>query len=422
MAIYQILNKLAATSKRTEKETVLKANIDNDLLKKVFWAAYNPDITYWIKKTPVITHNSGTMELSMAINIVLDRIATREVTGNAAVNLYQSILCSLSENDAEVLRRVVTRDLRCGVNTPTINKIWQGLVPIYELMLAQSDPKNIKFPCYVQNKFDGLRCLVTRTQNDEIILRTRNGNQITSLGVMVDSLKKCIALGETWDGELVCYRDGVALSRKVSNGILNKAIRGTISPAEAALVTFQCWDIIDQSQTITYHDRLEVMYSRFVGKPNTKMFPIKTETVKSLDEVEALFEKALGDGEEGVIAKNMSSVWQPKRTFDIVKFKAEETADLLIVGWEEGTGKNVGRTGALVCESSDGLVRVNVGTGYSDEQRNEFMLNKPIDCIAEIQYNARISKKGGGVDSLYLPRFVKIRLDKSEANSSSEIV
>jgi hypothetical protein len=419
--ILKIINQLAAMTSRKEKEYILKEHKDNELLKTVFWATYNPDLTYWIQKTPAYTNTAVAMSLKTAIEKLQAQIATRAVTGNAAVNFYQALLSSLSADDAEVLRRIVIRDLRCGVNIPTINKIWKGLIPTYELMLAESDPKRLVFPCYVQKKFDGLRCLITRTLNDEIILRTRNGNPITSLSVMESYLKEVVQRGETWDGELVCYANGKPLPRKVSNGILNKAIRETILPSEAALVTFQCWDIVDQTQKITYENRLDTLYSRFVSKRNAKVFPVETETVRTIGEVEALFEKALKVGEEGVIAKNKDAVWQPKRTFDLVKFKAEKTVDLLVVGWEEGTGKNVGRMGALVCETSDSLVRVNVGTGYSDAQRIEFMQNKPIDRIVEVMYNARITKKGGGVDSLYLPRFIKIREDKSEANSSKEV-
>lgn len=421
MSILNILNEMSLTSSRIEKEKILKREFYNDLLKKTFYTCYSPDLTFWIQKTPEIAHNLDRMDLNYAINQLVDKIATRTVTGNAAIELYQALLSSLPADDAEVLRRIVIRDLRCGVNTPTINKIWAGLIPTYELMLAETDPKRLVFPCYVQNKFDGLRCLITRTQNDEIILRTRNGNQITSLSVMEPFLKEVIHPGETIDGELVCYKEAKALPRKVSNGILNKAIRGTISPTEAALVVYVCWDIIDQTQAIPYRYRLEKLNSRFVGRSNAKVYPVKTDTARSIEDIEIMFAKALEEGEEGVIAKNIDSLWQPKRTYDLVKYKAEITCDLIVVGWEEGTGKNAGRTGALVCETSDGKVRVNVGTGFSDAQRIEFQRNKPIDKIVEVYYNSRISKRGGGVDSLYLPRFAKIRDDKNDANSGEEI-
>ena len=420
MSILAILNDLAATTSRKEKEYILKEHKDNALLKVVFWAAYNPDLTYWIQKTPAYNNTSVAMDLQTAIGRLLTRVATRGVTGNAAIEFYQALLCSLTADDAEVLKRIVNRDLRCGVNIPTINKIWKGAIPTYELMLAETDPKRLVFPCYVQLKMDGLRCLITRTLNDEIILRTRNGNQITSLEVMYDQLRQVIKLGETWDGELVCYQDGVPMNRKVSNGILNKAIRNTISPQEANLVVFVVWDIVDQTQSIPYKARFAQLSAALVNHAN-KVIPVQNWRADNLARVEQLFEEALQGGHEGVIAKNIDAVWQPKRTFDLVKFKAEKTVDLLVVGWEEGTGKNAGRTGALVCETSDGLVRVNVGTGFSDPERIEFAINRPIDSIVEVLYNARITKKGGGVDSLYLPRFVKIRDDKSEASSSKEV-
>jgi hypothetical protein len=419
--ILNILNQLASTTKRLEKEAILKANKDNVLLKDVFWAAYNPDLTFWIQQTPPILRNDGSLSLSTAIDKLIVNVAHRAVTGNAAIDFYQSLLCSLSQNDTEVLRRIVARDLRCGVNTPTINKIWKDLIPTYELMLAQTDSKRLVFPCYVQTKFDGCRCLISRTLNDEIVLRTRNGSRITSLDVMVPFLRDVVQPGETLDGELVCYKDGQPLPRKISNGILNKAIRGTITPEEAELVVYCCWDIVDQTQSIPYIYRLENLNCRFATKANDKVFPVKTTMARSMEEVETLFAEALMAGEEGVIAKNWNAVWQPKRTFDQVKFKAEQTADLLVVGWEAGSGKNADRLGALVCETSDGKIRVNVGTGFSDSQRQEFTENKPIDKVVEVRYNSRIAKKDGGLDSLYLPRFIKLRIDKTVANSSEEI-
>jgi len=80
---------------------------------------------------------------------------------------------------------------------------------------------------------------------------------------------------------------------------------------------------------------------------------------------------------------------------------------------------NVGRLGALVCESSDGVIRVNVGSGYSDEQRDEYT-KKVIGKIVTVKYNARIKDKSG-VESLFLPVFIELREDKDKAESSKSI-
>jgi hypothetical protein len=91
------------------------------------------------------------------------------------------------------------------------------------------------------------------------------------------------------------------------------------------------------------------------------------------------------------------------------------------VDWEEGTGKNKGRLGALVCESSDGVIRVNVGSGYSDEQRGEYTFSKVVGKVATVRYNARIKERSGETESLFLPRFIELREDKDIAESSKSI-
>jgi len=427
MNILGILNMVSDNSSRLFKERTLLDHKDNATLKAVFKAAYDPQITYWISAHPEVTEFAGTMTLETAINALHYNLATRKITGHAGIEFYRGILSSLTQADATVLRRVVDRDLRCGVQTPTINKIWKNLIPTYDVMLAGKEPKHLQFPdVVVQPKFDGIRCLVTHKLDGDIEMRTRNGSLITSLEPMYDDFREAIGLGETWDGELVCYGPyGHPLSRQVSNGITYKAIRGTIDEKEVEWVRFAPWDIVDKTQTITYDKRLQALYLAVHHARHTagvkKIIAIQTTKVENLEEVERLFNEALSRGEEGVIAKNLKGLWEPKRSKNLCKFKAEETADLVVVDWEEGTGKYAGKLGALVCETSDGKVRVNVGSGFSDEQRRYITKAEALDRIVEVMYNAVISKKDGGVNSLYLPRFIQFRLEKNTANSFAEI-
>ncbi len=428
MKILEILETLSSDNSRKFKESVLNAHKDNAVLKKAFWAAYDPQITYWIAAHPEIDEFAGTMTLDAAIDEILANLAERKITGHAGIEFYRSVLSTLSEDDAVVLRRVIDRDLRCGVQTPTINKIWKNLIPTYDVMLAGKEPKHLRFPdVVVQPKFDGVRCLVVHKLDGSIEMRTRNGSLITCLEPMYNDFRQTINPGETWDGELVCYGPyGYPLSRQVSNGITNKAIRGTIDEKEIEWVRFAPWDIVDKTQTLTYDKRLQALYLSIHRARNTagvkKIIAIPTTKVENLDDVERLFNEALLSGEEGVIAKNLHGLWEPKRSVNLCKFKAEETADLVVVDWEPGRGKYADKMGALVCETSDGKIRVNVGSGFSDEQRKYITKENAVDRIVEVCYNARISKKGGGVNSLYLPRFLKFRTgEKNIADDSKSI-
>lgn len=425
MTILDILDLIASDTKRKHKEAVLESNRNNDLLKKVFKAAYDPFITYWIAAHPVVETHNATVSLDTAIDSMLETVASRKLTGHAAIEFYHSILESLSGSDAIVLQRIIDRDLRVGVSQATINKIWKKLIPVQDVMLAGKDPSRLKFPnVVVQNKYDGIRCLVTHNTDGSIEMRSRAGNLITCLEIMHDDLRTVIKPGETWDGELVCFfKDGKAMPRKASNGIAYKAIRGTINEKEAELIKFVPWDIVDKSGKLTYKTRLQNLYHALSSaEENRSIIQIQTHKVETLDEIEVLFNAALDAGEEGVIAKNLCGLWEAKRSTNLCKFKAELTCDLIAVDWEEGTGKNKGLLGALVCESSDGLVRVNVGSGYSDEQRQSLTFDNTLGRIIEVLYNARITKKNSKIDSLYHPRFVRFRDDeKTKADSNDEI-
>jgi DNA ligase-1 len=79
---------------------------------------------------------------------------------------------------------------------------------------------------------------------------------------------------------------------------------------------------------------------------------------------------------------------------------------------EEGTGRNQGRLGALVCSGIDDQreIRVNVGSGFSDADRTEFYSNRNnlIGQIVEVRADA-ITRNQDGTYSLRFPRFIKFR-------------
>jgi len=148
---------------------------------------------------------------------------------------------------------------------------------------------------------------------------------------------------------------------------------------------------------------------------------IENIEVASEDEAHHLFEEYFSKGEEGIILKDITKGWEDKRVKHQVKFKGELECDLLCVDWQEGTGKNVGKLGALVLESSDKLVKVNVGSGFTDEQRDKYTMNNTVGKIVAVKYNAKIQDKKTGEFSLFLPVFIELREDKDVADSLSSI-
>ena len=138
--------------------------------------------------------------------------------------------------------------------------------------------------------------------------------------------------------------------------------------------------------------------------------------IDDYEQAEVLFNDALANGEEGVIVKNGDSPWENKRSKYQVKMKAELEADLLVEAVNDGTGKYEGLVGSLSCTTKDGNLKVNVGSGLTDEDRKKDP-DEFIGKIVSVKYNEKIIDKNSENWSLFLPIFQELRLDKSEADN-----
>jgi DNA ligase-1 len=85
---------------------------------------------------------------------------------------------------------------------------------------------------------------------------------------------------------------------------------------------------------------------------------------------------------------------------------------LAVTATEEGTGRNAGKLGALVCEGEDDgkTISVNVGSGFTDSDRDEFWGDRDdlIGQIVEVRADA-ITQNQDGTYSLRFPRFLRFR-------------
>lgn len=423
--IFDILEELASDNSRLFKQDLLEKHKDNELLKKVFFLAYDPFTQFYIRKIPTYTPNPVD---GISLNFALDSIgdlSKRLVTGNAGIAHLKGNLEALNVKDALVLERVISKDLKVGCSASTANKVWPNLIHEYPCMLASGyDEKlvnKIKWPALAQLKMDGMRFNAI-VKDGAVAFRSRNGKEINLLGNLEQEFV-ALARGQNivFDGELVVYEDGKILDRQTGNGILNKAVKGTITEEDAKKVHATLWDVIPYEHftsgkgTVQYGVRFAMLQTM---STHPKIHLVESQHVGNIEEARAIFEQYLSEGQEGIILKDASGVWEDKRSKGQIKMKGELECDLKIVGIQEGTGKYVGKVGAYLCESSDGIVKVDVGSGMKDDQRG--IDNSVIGKIVAVKYNARIKNKQGE-ESLFLPIFLEIREDKTNADSSKDI-
>ena len=290
----------------------------------------------------------------------------------------------------------------------------------------------IQFPTIAQMKMDGMRFNAI-VCGDSVEYRSRNGKYILINNVVLDAafikMAKNVDIGNVvFDGELLVVDSaGKPLDRKTGNGILNKAVKGTISDDEVSGIRAVVWDIIPVKSfwagkcDVDYQTRLATVVTAFehLGNLSHMVSVVETVIVNDVRETQNMFQTYFEAGHEGIILKDLRGVWEDKRAKHQIKFKGELDCDLKIVNVEPHR-KNNKMIGAIVCESSDGIVKVSVGSGLTKAQRENLVSSDLIGKIVTIKYNARITNKQGG-DSLFLPIFLEIREDKSEADSSDRI-
>lgn len=428
MNLNEFFNELASDNSRNFKIAKLRENEHDRLLRRVIFHALDPFTQYYIRKIPKYKpcEDEVVMALDSAVDLLHD-LSSRLVTGNAAIDHLKRVLELLSADDAKVIERIIGKDLKCGVSVSTANAVWSGLIPEYPCMLCSAHDEKlvnkIKFPAIVQKKEDGMRFNAI-VQDGKCEFRSRNGKEIQLLGRLENEFI-CMANGMdvVFDGELLVASDNGVLDRQTGNGILNKANKGTISDAEADKVIAHIWDMIPYAYFIDgeynkpYVDRLNNLAKIIFPE---KIELVETHIVEDMNSVQNIFNDYLSNGFEGIILKDGQSIWENKRSKGQIKFKGEEECDLRIVDVEEGTGKYTGMLGAIVCESNDSILRVSVGSGFSDAQRTEYKRDDLLGKIVAVKYNMRIKNKQGE-ESLFLPVFIEVREDKNQADSIEQI-
>jgi DNA ligase-1 len=196
------------------------------------------------------------------------------------------------------------------------------------------------------------------------------------------------------------------------------------SDVETSNMVYHVFDILplDALQeghwNVQQHKRLEWLDSAKSALPEggcVQIMPgmnVDLDTAEGHDVLRRFAEASVEQGYEGIMIKELDAPYQCKRSDSWMKWKPTITVDLTIVGFEEGTGRNEGRLGAIIYEGVDNErnIRVNVGTGYSDSDRDEFWAARDqlLGVIGEVEADA-VTQNQDGTYSLRFPRHKRFR-------------
>lgn len=431
--IFDIIHELRLNSSTLRKEEILRQHKDNALLKEVFHLTENPLINFYIKADKEFLVNVAQGKSTLTLDLlreVKEVLAGRMMTGNTARAYLDAALLSLNAKCRAVLIGIINRDLECNTGTSLCNKVWKGLIPEMPCMLASKlDEKSAKTIVpkkdgyVIQKKLDGGRVMFVVGSDGAVTALSRNGKELTTYGRFDATFSRFRNV--VFDGELVVRSGSGVEDRKTGNGFFTKAVRGTIKLEEAARFHCVLWDAIPLADfnagfsARKYTDRLSDLLG-YVDTMNPNIVSVvESKFISNIEQAQAFYEEMLAQGEEGAVLKFADMPWEDRRSKKMIKLKEELDIDAEVVSVTEHKKIN-GWVGALTCKTSDGLLTFDVGSGFTDADRQ-----KPFDYyvgkIVKCKYNAVISNKSSSIKSLFLPVFVEVRHDKKAANSLAEL-
>ena len=389
------------------------------------YLAYNPFYVYNVKQvieTENLTNRPNPWPTFWAL---CEDLRTRGVTGHAARDRIEQVSELFdSEQWNGLCRRVLIKDLRCGISEKTLNKVlgktsWK--IPTFTCQLAQDStdrPAKMKGIKRLEVKLDGVRVLAV-VQGSSVTLYSRNGKVFENFPHVAEAIAANRKSIGAFDGRYVL--DGEIVGASFQQ-LMRQAQRKT--DADTTDMVYHVFDIIplDSFQEGHYNaqqcKRLDILAgsrARFDETDCLRLMDgitVDLDTAEGHDIMNRYAQDSVKNGFEGIMIKDLSAPYECKRSSFWMKWKPTITVDLNIVGFEEGTGRNQGRLGAIICEGVDNErnIRVNVGTGYSDSDRDEFWAARGqlLGVIGEIEADA-VTQNQDGSYSLRFPRHKRFR-------------
>lgn len=412
MKVTEILEQICATRGNIAKSEILKEHADNKILSRVLKGGMNSFEPFNIVKVPKVKDNERLLSSNrdeenrwdMFFNVA-SKCANRSISGNIAVQAMHDVLRSSLPEEEVWMRKILKKRLSIGVGTKSINKVHPGLIPTFEVSLAQKfELKRIAGmnEVFVEPKLDGIRCFAI-VENNEAKLFARSGKLITNFDDTIGSA--LVDLGDgCYDGELM-GEDFIAIMRQAYRKE-NVDQEGTY----VALFDFLPLDEWKTNKTImTTKDRYHELIARISRCK-------QSDYVKSVDrflvdssysEIMKLHNTFVSNGYEGAMVKTIDSPYNFGRSYDIMKVKEFHDVDLYIESIEEGSGRHAGRAGAVVVDFKG--TKVKIGSGFSDDERINIWNDQDsfIGRMIEVRYQ-EVTPDG----SLRFPTFVCFRNDR----------
>jgi DNA ligase-1 len=427
---WDIIQELEADNSRLAKEAIVarEAEADNDEFFAGVKLALDAMTTFGIKQ--VLTKEGPGRGLSWSnFEKLTTALSTRRLTGNdaiTAVNQYR--LQATEEQWNNWYRRILIKDLRCGTSEKTINTVVKKTkktnyaIPVFTCQLAhdsanhESKVGGVKL---VEVKLDGVRVITVVYPNGHVEQYSRNGKELVNF----EHIKKQISKHARFFAEPIVL-DGEVMSASFQDLMKQVHRKSDVEANDAVLNLFDILTLKEFNRGLGDHKQIDRSYSlaAWYGQFRDHMPNITVVGQEQVDldsdvgqaRFKQINQDAIAGGYEGIMIKDPMAVYECKRSVAWLKLKPYIEVSLTVIAVEEGTGRNLGKLGALICEGEDDgkRIRVNVGSGFTDVHRDSYWTARSelVGQIVEVRADAATkSQDSEETWSLRFPRFLRFR-------------
>lgn len=416
--MFDVLEKLNSTTKKTEQEAILREN-DSQQLREYLDITLNTYRIYYVSKLPTAPVGNGEaaplpseLEGFARFKFLIGLLERRQISGHLALNTIFEFFNGLSDQESKWYGKALAKKA-IGVGVATVNKVYGNFIPTFDLMLSSSekpDLTTLTYPLLAQPKLDGFRAVFV----PGLGLLGRGGTPVANRRLQFH-------FASLYQDNNDFVFDGELYSTEISFNEISSILRSEDKPIPEHMhyhifdgMHLSEWKIqrCGRPYVERYRNAEMRVYTKFNEENRLRMVPYKM--VNSHIFAKLYYGECLEQGHEGLMLKDPSACYHWKRvrlsSGVMMKYKPEVTYDLEIIDvlpGKEGT-KYESTTGDIVVNFNG--VEVGVGSGLTDALRDEIWANKDAFIGQVVEIMAMEVTPDG---SLRHPRFKRMRPDKS---------
>ncbi len=368
------------TTSSNKKKEIIETYSQMEFVKKCLQYTLDPFKMYYVtskncKKIGTSFDNSDYTD----VFDLLDDLDNRKITGHSAISAVNSF-CNDNKEDfvKELVHSMIDKNLQIRANAKLINKVIPGLIPTFEIALANSyDPKHVDLSentWLASRKLDGVRCIAICNSVGNVKLHSRAGKEFDTLDNVKEELIRIMKPNTVWDGE-ICILDGEG--NESFQGIMKEIRRKDHTIPNPMYLVFDYLTLEEfnsGTSTRTLSERYDCTYDFHFVKS------LDFETVKDFEHIQSMADEADSLGHEGIMIRK-DDVYKGKRSNDILKVKKMHDEEYTIVGYDFGDHRII-ENGKEVKERMLSQIyiehkgnRVGVGSGFSKAERKYYTKN-----------------------------------------------